>query len=310
MSCVNVNCKIVSETERSIECWLCTNIWHSKCAGLSAKVVDVMYGDSDSGLKWCCKNCRKINVEFYKFVKDYSSEMAEIGKEMWSLYSRFNKYASLFDRFPELNAFVCSPDVVGQKRKRSTKKTLPKKLDVGTPSASDRTSLDEPTTSSASVSVPCSVSVDQQRVALAVTPRVDKVVSIQEGNSMGNPEMNPKPPANVASRAGGKSKTLTVVPAKKVVFVSRFAPDTSSEDIDFYIRSKIEGDFYLKTFKIRSSSSNSRSSFKIIVQPKIFDKLISSDFWPPKAFVKEFVDRVDNLAQLPLRPPSSNSSKN
>lgn len=307
MSCSNENCKIVSDSERSIVCWLCTNLWHAKCAGIPARVVDILYGENN-GLKWCCLKCRKINVDFYKFVKNYSSEVAQMGKELWALYERFNNFTSVIDKFPDLDAFVCSPDVAGQKRKRSTKSALSKKLDTVVPSTSGPAASDVPKNSSDSVDILKTSSVDQQCVANATAPAADDVVPTREESSAVHSGTIPNPPANTALQVVSRPKTLTVVPAKKVVFVSRFAPDTSSDDVNFYIKSKITGEFYLRIFKIRSSSPISRSSFKIIVPTEIFDKLIDRNFWPPKAFVKEFVDRVDNLAHLPSR--QSNSSKN
>lgn len=115
-----------------------------------------------------------------------------------------------------------------------------------------------------------------------------------------------------SSRASGPRK-LTVIPARKTVFVSRFAPDTTTDDIDFYIKSNLEGDHHnLNIYKFKSSSSNHLSSFRIIVSEDIFSKIVEPKFWPDRALVKEFIQRSrrrrPNLAKLPQK--SETSSKN
>ena len=127
MSCSFKGCKIVSDIETTIECWLCTNQWHAKCAGIGARIVDALYGDN-IGLRWCCTKCRKISVDFYKFYKDSMTEVSEMSRDLWKIYTRFKQLASLLDKFPDLGDFVNSPIVAGQKRKRTAKKTSNKSL--------------------------------------------------------------------------------------------------------------------------------------------------------------------------------------
>lgn len=300
MACKSVNCKITSDKETLIECWLCTNLWHAKCAGVTARVVDALYGDKN-GLHWCCIKCRKINIEFYNFVKSYTSEVNELNQDIFNVYMRFMNFTALIKNYPNLEEYASTPASSGQKRKRLTKK-----LNIDQPNVSDPKKPDTPSTPTVPSNPverapPLTAPAGTSQEVIPIPPVVPPLVVPQV-------VVPPPPTRNTTQRANRKAKTLTVVPVKKVVFISRFALDTSSEDLDDYIRSKIDGDFYLKTVKMRLPSTATRSSFKVIVQPEIFDKLIDPNFWPPKAFVKEFVDRVDNLARLPAR--HSNLPKN
>ena len=111
-------------------------------------------------------------------------------------------------------------------------------------------------------------------------------------------------PETATGKTQPVQRSLSMAPAMKMIFPTRFAPETTADDIIYYIKSKIEGDYFLRCYKLRSAFSESRSSFKIVVPENIFVQLILKEFWPARAFIKEFVERSDNLAHLPLRPDS------
>lgn len=325
MSCSFQNCHIIVDTERSLSCWICSDIWHIKCAGISARVADEIYS-KQNGLKWCCVKCRQISIEFCRFLKEASSEIKEMGRELWSLYSRFGKFSSLFEKFPDLEDFMSS----AQKRKRETNKTSTK-TDFVTPKSVETAKLDDRPTSSRFS--PVIKDGDRQKRVTFASPSVnskqdknpkpvskscqkddtqdcESVTQISQGKvpCVNNETVNLSPIAdNRAKRPKLITKTLSSATAKKIVFVSRLAPDTTTDEVNSYIRSCIKGDFYLKTFKLRSSYADHRSSFKVIIPPDIFDKIVKREFWPKRAFVKEFVDRDDHLAHLPsLQATSKN----
>lgn len=313
MSCSAETCRLVSSSERALTCWICSDIWHVKCAGISARVVDEMYAEKN-GLRWCCVKCRDIDVDFCKFFKKSTSEMVTMGRQLWDLYTRFSKFSSLLEQFPVIDSVITSPDM-DRKRKKVTDKS---NRSSNSADKSDRSSDSSEKTESSSILA--ETVGDKQKKVVFASPTVKK----QETNSKKRENKSKSnrankteveaeivdatvtPTANVESGTNmTRPNTLSMAPAKKMVFVSRFDPQTTAEDLNSYIKSKIDGDFYLKTFKLKSSYSESRSSFKIIVPQDIFDKIIRYDFWPKKAFVKEFVDKADNLAHLPSIQPSS-----
>lgn len=44
-----------------------------------------------------------------------------------------------------------------------------------------------------------------------------------------------------------------------------------------------------------------RSSFDVVLPQNLFDKVITNEFWPARAFVIEFVEKkkTENLAHIP-----------
>ena len=120
MSCPFELCNIVAEDELCVTCWFCLNQWHAKCARINAKVVDTIR--NNVGVRWCCVQCRKLSADFYNFVKDLQSELTSMKKDFSSLSLRFENFSTLFEKYQELDEFVSSPSVSGQKRKRAAKR--------------------------------------------------------------------------------------------------------------------------------------------------------------------------------------------
>lgn len=68
-------------------------------------------------------------------------------------------------------------------------------------------------------------------------------------------------------------RELRVVPQKKQIFISRFAFDTSAQDIDFYIKSQLKcrhyySEMFLLTNKDNNILAKSCYSQRILIQYK------------------------------------------
>jgi len=82
-------------------------------------------------------------------------------------------------------------------------------------------------------------------------------------------------------------KTVTCVPKRKQIFVSRLNPDLSSLDFTAYIRNKVQIDD-LKVERFNFPYAREVSSFKIGVPCVHFATMCSANFWPVGIFVKEY----------------------
>ncbi|XP_073814968.1 uncharacterized protein [Musca autumnalis] len=325
MACPYEICNIKDDNELCVSCWFCLDQWHVKCARISANVVDTI--NQNVGVRWCCVNCRKLSADFYNFVKDLQNELKSIKDEFISVSSRFESFSNLFDKYRDLDDFVSSPFGSGQKRKRAAKKAPNKSVPIR------KALLPAGNTRSQSVSTPDKIEAvcDQSYAGIAAQPALEvgkgSVVGVVPLESMSNGSValknasqpspsiqEPQVPTTVAASGAGSAtngkplqsdqRPLSMTPVMKAVFLSRFPSETTADDINYYIKSKIEGDYFLRGFKLRSSFSINRSSFKIVVNENIFNQLMLKEFWPAKAFIKEFVERSDNLAHLPQRPVS------
>lgn len=74
----------------------------------------------------------------------------------------------------------------------------------------------------------------------------------------------------------------------------------------FHIVSKIEN-CIPEDINVYKINSRNRASFKIIVPENLFQQIVSPDFWPKNALVREFKYREEDNARL---PNSNLNSKN
>lgn len=121
MSCCNKSCKVKSDNERMLSCWLCDNLSHIKCAGIVARVADCL--NEDKGIRWCCPQCRKIEVSFYRFFKSMQSEFSEMERDLSVLTYRFSKFYKMFSEYPDLEKYVNNSPKSSPKRKKSSNKS-------------------------------------------------------------------------------------------------------------------------------------------------------------------------------------------
>lgn len=344
MSCMNKNCQYNSYDERMIHCWLCRNLCHVKCAGLSARTADGL--NVDKGVRWCCHNCRKVELDFYNFFRSLQSEFSEMEKGFNTLFSRFSEFSKMFKDYPDMDKLAKSPGF-SPKRKKSHKKSVPgpiiqsqnligfespqpstSRAGLAAPPISDielskNSAVSKPTTSTVLTIPVCTNSATSVQGVLAENSNSRSSMGLPPPSTENIPEMPPKEdvrptPHIVVSRptteTESRSRTLTIVPARRAIFVSRFAPDTTVEDIKYFISCKGMNSSSIDIFKLKSSYSERRSSFKLIVSDDLFPIILNSDFWPVGAFVKEFTydnnRRQNNIARLPARTSTTPASKN
>jgi len=110
--------------------------------------------------------------------------------------------------------------------------------------------------------------------------------------------------SEVQSAAGGRKK-LSVVPHRKQLFVSRFTPDTTSEDVLEFIREKFPSE-NISVEQFRFSYARSISSFKIFAPPNVFKVLLSESFWlNDDLVIKGFVPNKPRTSNRPSTAPKN-----
>lgn len=297
MSCSNAKC-VIKTDDLMVVCWLCEKVWHVKCCGLSVLAHDVL--SRNNGVRWCCTDCRGISVKFYRFFKECHSEISGIGDDLSALRNRFDKFGQLTSSYSELDKVVKTPVVPSPKRKKSGRKlAVPTSNVNANPNTVDSggDNLNSPIPSdTASEVVPPLHSTRSFELSPHVLP----------STGAAGPFSAVLPSTSSAASSGTdvrKPRSLKIVPPRRTIFATRFAPETSVEDITFHIKSKITDIEDLSCYKLGSSSRI--CSFKIIVPEESFSELLDVNFWPPKAFVREFVyrenERRNDLASLPSR---------
>lgn len=276
MSCSFENCKVRNE-DRLLVCWMCDTLVHFQCAGFKGRDYDRII-DRSNGLRWSCSKCRTFDVNFHKLFSDAKAGFSDIIRDFSILNDKLKKVEDLFTNFDLSQLAGASP-----KRKKTSSR-----LDVEI--------YRSPVTP---------VSVESIRVGPTVEPGDIPSISITGvGDETTTPKISPITPVSSSDPGIGQivedtsvmtdsNCDLVVVPPRKTVFLSRFAPDTTVEALVKFIKNHSKGfddsDFIVQKFKF--SQPRDISSFKIIAPIKLFDILVDKSIWPDGALVREFIHR-------------------
>lgn len=308
MSCGNKSCAIKSDNERLLSCWLCDDLCHIKCAGIVARVADCL--NEDRGIRWCCTKCRKIEVSFYRFYKSMQTEFSEMERDLSVLTYRFSKFSKMFSEYPDLEKCVNTSPKSSPKRKKASKKAVPALIIPTSPclmQVNSPINVSNRAASNVDVGI---IDPIMPTVVVNASQLAPANLTVPQQPSIGVTSDNIGiVDCSLPSSSGRQPRELTVIPARKTIFISRFSPETSVEDINFYISSRVQNMQSISCYKLKSSFSERLSSFKIVVPDNLFEDIVDLNFWPAKALVKEFVyrdnDRRYNLASLPKSSKSA-----
>lgn len=300
MNCSHSSCSITTN-ERMITCWLCDDIYHIKCCGLKPRDADALSDDSKS-MHWTCPNCKNISIEFYTMFKSTKNEFIKINNEFLELQKKLNAFGKLFTDYPYLEKFASGQGKSSSRKKNKTH------TDSASPSV-------DPNVRQESIAVPDDIPVNSaairnNNVHQHIEPPIINIENCLSNTTSLNSLVSANDYASPMSPKSFDYVPLRAIPPKKAVFVSRLAFETSSEDINFFIKSKISMDAEISTYKFNYSQPREIASFKIIVPDQYFNMLLDPNFWPTNTFVREFTARQNSVstARLPLR--KTNVSKN
>lgn len=306
IKCLNKNCSINNDDERLIVCWLCHGLCHFKCCGLPVLIAESL--SKHKGLHWCCNNCRKIGVDFYRFFQGTKTNFHEIQKEVSALSDRISTYSKLFEDYNSLNV-LNSPPQSSPKRRKSSR------------------NANKPITFSDPVSSAPSISTNKPEPIKSPIPNLSEQL-VNSNESVNQPNVAEKNhesvnQPNVADKnheavhsmefdGEYHPETLKVIPPNKSIFISRFSYDTSAEQIDAYIKYKLKKNPVINVKKFTYSQPREITSFKVTVPADLFNEIKNPNFWPKHSLVREYIfkenTRLNNIAQLPL--PDETTSKN
>ncbi|XP_075150868.1 uncharacterized protein LOC142224977 [Haematobia irritans] len=306
MACPIPSCRITKLDEQMISCWICSTSYHSKCAQLAARTIDNLR--EDKGLRWCCEKCKHIDGEFFTFFKNCRARLDDISRDFDLISDRFKKYKNILDNSSNLDIVLQSPTENSRKRKKSKSNKNSSNNEIETISPTlvntnnnihDSETVVIPTNNAetAPLPIPPIIITPSHSNSLNTGTVVAPATVLTDTNSFFSPFNTP----TNQSPAGSAPKPLRVLPPMKTIFAARFAPETTEDDIHFYIKSKLNANVDIKVSKLQFVERRNKSSFKIFVPEDIFDTVVNPEFWPYRAVVHEFVFR-DRVARLPARP--------
>lgn len=285
-----------------LSCWLCTGLYHLKCTGgLKARDADAL-AEKGKCLQWTCHNCRKISVEFYNMFKNTHEEFDNITKEFTVLQSKLSKYGELFNKFHNLDEFA---QPKSPKRKKTSGPASSSVLNAPIPANLD------PIENNAAPSQPNTIGYttpnpSTESFHAPIPPVSTNAATMQLNNDTNlNPNENHMSSVNLFNNQTN-NRQLRIHPPKKSIFISRFDSETTEDDIDYYIKNKLNINADVFTKKFTYSQPRSVISFKLTVPHELFDTIMEPRFWPDNTLVREFEIRENKRPNNTVRVPSCN----
>lgn len=263
----DISCCEKSSTSPLISCsGICRRAFHCKCVGFSANLRDrVMEGGN--GLFWYCEQCRNDSTARY--------------------VAKFLKYKELFNGFMNQLKNLESQVASASSEINSISEKIPDALMPPVPNI---------------ILSPATPSADTASVGSEFPPPPSTVNSVAQP-APGVPE-NVAGPSSSAATSSNPLGLAVVLPAprKKAVFLSRFSPDTTEDQLLAHVKHKCSSSPHASnlfcrklTSRFRPSSEALISSFKLFVPLELFDAICCDSFWPVGVLVKEFVPRTVKL---------------
>lgn len=305
MECLNKKCTITDSEHRMLSCWLCLGLIHFKCSGLPTLTAEAT--TKYDVLIFVCPNCKKTGAEFYRFFQKRKSIFLKIKNDLMNLSNHATDYENLFEEFPLLDN-IKSPPESSPKRRKSARNPN-KGNSASSPGASESNSNESdhitPSSSTANSKTAKTTSI-LSKLNKNNNKSKEKIINADAVNN------NPTPIANNSDSQLTENQICVIPQEKKSIFISRFAFETTAEDIDDYIKSKLDRTADINTKKFTYLQPRSITSFKITVPADLFDQLVDPVFWPNNTLVREFIfkenQRKNNIVYLPQR--ISNNTKN
>ncbi|KNC30819.1 hypothetical protein FF38_05190 [Lucilia cuprina] len=207
----------------------------------------------------------------------------EIQDEVAKLSDRISKYGKLFEDFNALDTLK-SPAQSSPKRRKSSRKIKEKQddpqtdnnspaqqnnPDIATTSATTRPATTRPATTRPAVTrsavAPSAVKPTVAnpfgssliQIPNAAAPVISAPVICDTSNQLNQYNLNY---AEIVVNNGINpivNRELRVIPPKKHISISRFAFDTSAEDINYYIKSKLNQNADISVYKFNYSQARS-----------------------------------------------------
>lgn len=323
MQCSSEKC-LKPSNERTVSCWLCLKFFHLKCSnsGVKARDADAI-SDPQKHLQWTCSSCRGVNIELYKFFTTYKEKFQRINTEFISLQSKMANFGNLFSDFKKLEE---------QATLLPTSSTMNKNTNTDNGDTSNNLTTDASIVSanhsssshaisslnslSATFTGPISAGAGSSCPAITLyRPDCASLLSIENANetdsnySDDNPENYPSPLGTI-NNSQQVPRPLRAVPRNRLIFISRLAEDTTTEEVEYFIKSKCGDSALISSYKFVYSQPRSISSFKITVPDELFNNILEPSFWPENTFVREYKvkERSNRVAHLPVH--AANTSKN
>ncbi|XP_065356382.1 uncharacterized protein LOC135950783 [Calliphora vicina] len=291
--CLNKSCTLSGDDERMVVCWLCHGMCHFKCSGLTGLVAEAVC--KTKGLHWCCNACQKIGVEYYRFYQSTKNTFLNIQNKLSALSSEIAAYGNLYEEFKQLNCLNSPPQSSPKRRKSSRTKNKTNASQSPGASVVSNVVVSDSITPSTSTSNPDKYATMLNTISDSVYSHMQTTATFVNYDNIAGTS---NAATNQISNTG-----LKIIPPNKSIFISRFASDTTVEQINFYIKSKLNFEADFTTYKFSYAQPRRITSFKLNVPHDLYEQIVNPNFWPANTLVREYEfkdnPRKHNIAVLP-----------
>lgn len=275
-----------------LKCYACDLSIHARCANVSDSIVSEL--GEEKGLHFYCDSHRSISVsKLLKTISRLQSFHVEL-KMLTDQYKEVLEMTSVselrkIDAVKKPSTASPNPDSLRLHRsKRQYDSSYDhKKNNKRTKNMNDSKSKVSPT------SVPSHMEVGESSISVVPSSPIDVSNANQRSFSsvVKQPVLQNRDVEVIEDKVGF---SFSAVPPVKKIFVSRLPPDITTEVIKEHILTRLnKADVFLNIIKLPMKEGASYSSMILNVghNHEVFDKIVSSSFWPPYTIVHEDVPR-------------------
>ncbi|XP_075167479.1 uncharacterized protein LOC142239572 [Haematobia irritans] len=275
-----------------IEC-VCEMRWPAKVANVLEQIYCLAYTVED---KCPSQLCVQQSVMYTSFSSSKAT-FDLISNELNPLKENFDRYKDMFNNATCLENFVHSPVDSIRKRKK------PSEVNNAIIQNADQS----PTVQHNSVP---SINVLEPNETAANnnnnnnnSNRFQFLTSVPPATPSNQTSITPSGQTSFFSPSttpvdSNTAPQLRVDAPKKTIFASRFAEDTSPEEISSYIKWKLRKHIDTEVYKFKYAEKRRAASFKILVPEEDFATVVNPEFWPARAIIHEFIYRENPRNEL------------
>lgn len=257
---------VLQVSSHELKCVLCKHLFHIKCAKVEVNDAVIINNDNNN-IHWFCDDCSMLmHSDFLR------SLLAKVNKLEMVVEKIDNNMSVLIENQPKkINQEV-----------RST-----------TPSSNTR---------SKSVSLKRKGNSDDIVRDVPITKKATPEDIITEEDSLNKTFRNALVNGNMSEEQTVAVLAPQVIEERRWIFVSRLNPNTTSENISLWLKSKLKTDDILcfplipRGFQINELKM---ISFKMGIPISLLEAAKSKENWPPGVQIRDFIVRAVSIPTIP-----------
>lgn len=265
------NACVLPVSPHELKCAVCKHLYHLKCAKVDVNDA-VIINKENNNIHWFCDDCSIL------LQSDFLRSLLTKINKLETVVEKIDKNMSVLieSQSKKINLDVCSTTPSSNTRSKSG--SLKRRRDLG-----EVIVRDEPSTKKA-------------------TP--EEIIT--EENSHNKTFRNALVNGNIAEQESETVVAPQVIEERRWIFVSRLNPNTTTDTVSLWLKSKLKTDDILcfplipRGFQINELKM---ISFKMGIPISLLEAAKRKDNWPPGVQIRDFIVRAVSIPTIPTVGP-------